>query len=482
MEFNKLTISQAHDLLTKGEVAVKDLVQASLKRIKGTSELNAFITVLEEQALAQAEELDELLSKQDVLPPLFGIPAGIKDVLMTQGIRTTAGSRILADYQGVYDATAVAKVRQQAVIVGKNNCDEFAMGASGEHSAFGPTKNPWDKGRVPGGSSSGSAAAVASGSVLFSLGTDTGGSIRQPAAFCGIVGLKPTYGLVSRFGLIAMASSFDVIGPLAKTIEDAAWVLSVIAGRDEKDATSVDSQGRYIAAVKKPLASLRIGLPKQYFTKGLDPEIAQIIKARVDQLAKEGLEVKEVDLPSLDYALAVYYIIVPAEVSSNLAKFDGLRYGRRFTEEVDDIIDYYLQARGTGFGPEAKRRILLGTFILSAGYIDKYYLQAQKVRTKIIADFERVFEEVDVLISPTTPTLPFKLGEKELDPLQMYLSDVYTVAVNIAGLPALSVPVGISQNLPVGMQIIGPRFSEEKILALGRMVEDLRGPWQLPTN
>ncbi len=477
------SIKQLNKLLKAKEVSVTELTQLSLQEIESSADLNAFITVNKDQALARARELDKKLLEGENINPLFGLPVGIKDTIMTEGIRTTAASQILSDYIGVYDATTVAKLKAAGVvIVGKNNCDEFAMGGSGEYSAFGPTFNPWDKERVPGGSSSGSAVAVAAGSIVFSLGSDTGGSIRQPAAFCGVVGLKPTYGLVSRYGLIAMASSFDVIGPFARTVEDAALVLSAIAGHDRHDATSLS--GSLFALDKiNPEKKFTIGIPVQYFSKGLASEIENAIRKMIDKLANAGHKVVEVSLPSLDYALAVYYVIVPAEVSSNLAKFDGLRYGRRFAGKVDDIIDYYIKARGEGLGEEAKRRILLGTFILSAGYIDKYYIQAQKARTKIKQDFDKIFQEVDLLIGPTTPTLPFAIGEKSNDPVQMYLSDVYTVAVNIAGLPALSVPIALSQNnLPIGMQIIGPALSEDKMLSLGRAIEALRGEWSFPIN
>ncbi len=477
------SIKQLNQLLKDKKISVVELVEDSLRLIESNSDLNAFITVNKDQALNQAKKLDEKISQGADIGPLFGLPVGIKDTLMTKGIRTTAASQILSDYVGVYDATAVAKLKEAGVvIVGKNNCDEFAMGGSGEYSAFGATLNPWNKTKVPGGSSSGSAAAVAAGDIVFSLGSDTGGSIRQPAAFCGVVGLKPTYGLVSRYGLIAMASSFDVIGPIARTVEDAAWILTAIAGPDKYDATSLSDNSFSLNKLDSD-KQFTIGVPRQYFTTGLDPEIENAVKQMIDKLADAGHKIIEVDLPSLDYALAVYYVIVPAEVSSNLAKFDGLRYGRRFTGEVEDIIDYYIKARGEGFGSEAKRRILLGTFILSSGYIDKYYLQAQKARTKIKHDFDSVFQQVDLLVGPTTPTLPFDLGEKSNDPVQMYLSDIYTVAVNIAGLPALSVPIGLSKDkLPMSMQIIGPAISEDKVLSLGMVIEALRGDWSLPLN
>ncbi len=477
------SIKQLNQLLKDKKISVVELVEDSLRLIESNSDLNAFITVNKDQALNQAKKLDEKISQGADIGPLFGLPVGIKDTLMTKGIRTTAASQILSDYVGVYDATAVAKLKEAGVvIVGKNNCDEFAMGGSGEYSAFGATLNPWNKTKVPGGSSSGSAAAVAAGDIVFSLGSDTGGSIRQPAAFCGVVGLKPTYGLVSRYGLIAMASSFDVIGPIARTVEDAAWILTAIAGPDKYDATSLSDNSFSLDKIDSD-KQFTIGVPRQYFTTGLDPEIENAVKQMIDKLADAGHKIIEVDLPSLDYALAVYYVIVPAEVSSNLAKFDGLRYGRRFTGEVEDIIDYYIKARGEGFGSEAKRRILLGTFILSSGYIDKYYLQAQKARTKIKHDFDKVFQQVDLLVGPTTPTLPFDLGEKSNDPVQMYLSDIYTVAVNIAGLPALSVPIGLSKDkLPMSMQIIGPAISEDKVLSLGMVIEALRGDWSLPLN
>lgn len=482
MNIQTETIFSWHDKLVKKEISAVEILTLYKKQIeKLDKEIQAFLTLDFEHALQQAKNIDEQIKQKQEISLLAGLPVGVKDVLMTKGLRTTAGSKILDKYQAVYDATVVSRLKNQGmVMIGKNNCDEFAMGSSTENSAFYPTKNPYDLTRVPGGSSGGSAAAVAASEVVYSLGTDTGGSIRQPAAFCGVVGLKPTYGLVSRYGLIAMASSLDCIGPFTKTVAESAAVLSIIAGHDANDATTQDKKVKnYHAELSANVKGLKVGLPQEYFIKGLDEKIKSIIMKLVRQLANQGAEIIDVSLPLTEYALPVYYIIMPAEVSSNLAKFDGLRFGSRGKEQKN-LFAYYAHTRGQGFGAEVRRRILIGTYVLSAGYVDDYYLQAQKVRTKIYQDFARVFSTVDVLLTPTTPTIPFKLGDKISDPLQMYLSDIYTVSANLAGLPGLSVPAGMVENLPVGVQLIGPRFSESTLFNIGLVIEELREPINPP--
>jgi aspartyl-tRNA(Asn)/glutamyl-tRNA(Gln) amidotransferase subunit A len=431
------------------------------------SSLNTFISLTEETALTQARAIDADLAAGRKLPPLAGVPQATKDVLATAGILTTAASKTLAGYVPPYTATAVEKINQAgAVMIGKANCDEFAMGASGENSAYGPTRNPWSLDHVPGGSSSGSAAAVASGVCSFALGTDTAGSVRVPAAFCNLVGLKPTYGRVSRHGLIALASSFDQVGIMTRTVTDCAVVLKSIAGHDPLDSTSADVPvDDYSARLNQPLPKLKIGLPKEYFAVGLDPEVDRVVHTAVKQLESLGCEVKEISLPHSTDALAVYYIIQPAEASSNLARYDGIRFGHR-SSRARSLKEVYLDSRELGFGPEVKRRIMLGTFVLSAGYYDAYYVMAQKVRTLIINDHMNAFEDVDCIVSPTTPTPAFKLGERFADPLTMYLADLLTVAANLAGLPSLTVPAGFVRGLPIGLQITGPQFKEGRILQL----------------
>lgn len=483
MNLNELTIKQARDGLSNRQFSCQELTKACLDKIRSIDDkLKAFITVSQASALDSARRIDKSIAQGRTGGYLFGVPVAIKDVLMTKGVRTTAASKILDKYIATYDATAVHKLKEQgAVLVGKNNCDEFAMGASTENSAYGPTYNPWDLTRVPGGSSGGSAVSVAVDEAIYALGTDTGGSVRQPAAFCGVVGLKPTYGRVSRYGLIAMASSLDCVGSFTKNVADAALVLAAIAGADSHDATTQARHGFSADNVfTNNLKGLKIGLPQEYFVSGLDAQIDKLIKQRVNELVKQGAEVMEVSLPSLVYALAVYYILVPAEVSSNLAKFDGLRYGSRPPVKSADLLEYYMSTRGAGFGPEARRRILIGTYVLSAGYVNEYYLKAQKVRTKIIEDFNKAFEKVDVLISPTTPTTAFRIGEKIDDPVSMYLADIYTGAVNLAGLPAVSVPAGLVDDLPVGLQVIGKPWDEATILNVAFWVEKLRGDWPKP--
>lgn len=473
MELNKLTILQAHQGLQKREFSATELTQACLEQIKKENKkINAFITVLEEEAIEQAQRIDEKIRREGIKNYLTGIPLAIKDNILIEDIRCTASSRILENYQATYDATVIKRLRENGVIfLGKTNLDEFAMGSSGENSAFGPTKNPYDLERVPGGSSSGSAAAVAANMCLGALGSDTGGSIRQPASFCGLVGLKPTYGRVSRFGLIAMASSLDQIGPLTKKVDETAIILSAIEGKDEFDSTSVNLDFKTELPKIIDLRNIKIGLPKEYFIKGLDKDIKEKIEEVIHLIEKEGGQIIEVSLPHTVDALACYYIIMPAEVSANLARYDGIKYG--YSSIGENLLDIYLESRTKGFGEEVKRRIMLGTYTLSAGYYEAYYLKAQKVRTLIKQDFVNVFKKVDCLITPTTPTTAFKIGEKINDPLKMYLSDVYTVPVNLAGLPALSLPIGLIDNLPVGMQIIGQWFDENKMLAVAKTVESL---------
>ena len=462
MDLCQLTIKQAQEGLSKKEFSSVELVSACFKRIKQIElKIKAFITVCEKEALEEAEKADKIISRQ----PLLGIPIAIKDNFSTKGIRTTAGSKVLANYFPVYDATVVSRLKKAgAIIIGKTNLDAWAHGSSGENSDFYPTKNPWDLTMVPGGSSSGSAAAVAAGMSLAATGSDTGGSIRLPASFCNLVGLKPTYGRVSRYGVVAMASSLDAIGHLTKTVEDSAFLLNVIAGQDGFDATMPKvKEANYVQNLDKGVKNLKIGLPKEYFQEGIDPQIKQKVLTAVKILEKLGVKATEISLPHTQYALATYYIICPAEISSNLARYDGIRFGndRR------------------SFGDEAKRRIMLGTYTLSAGYRKAYYLKSMQVRTLLKKDFDDAFKKVDIIITPVSPTLPWKLGEKIGDPLKMYLSDIFTVTANLAGLPALAVPCGFVNTerveLPVGMQIIGPQFSESLLFRVGYSYEQETG-------
>jgi aspartyl-tRNA(Asn)/glutamyl-tRNA(Gln) amidotransferase subunit A len=465
VESHQLTIHQAISRLAGGEITAVELTEAVLERISATDgDIRAYLALTADQALDQARAADEARAAGKG-GDLLGIPLAIKDVLCTEGVPTTAGSRILEGFIPPYDATVVRRLKEAgAVVVGKTNTDEFAMGSSTENSAYFTTRNPWDRRRVPGGSSGGSAAAVAADACLAALGTDTGGSVRQPAALCGVVGLKPTYGRVSRLGLIAFASSLDQIGVLTKDVADAALLLGAIAGHDPCDSTSVDMPvPDYRAALSGDVRGVHIGVPREYFTDGLQAEVEGAVRAAVDTLAALGAEVREVSLPHTQYALPVYYLIAPAEASANLARYDGVRYGLRAGSESLDAM--YKTTRGQGFGPEVKRRIMLGTYALSAGYYDAYYLKAQKARTLIKADFDRAFEEVDVILGPTTPTTAFRIGEKIEDPLQMYLSDVFTLSMNLAGICGLSLPCGSdAQGLPIGLQVTGPAFGEEQVL------------------
>ena len=459
----------AHELGARyrsGAATPSRVVGEYLDRIERLDpQVRAFLTVTRDEALGQAAEADARFKAGVPRGPLDGVPIALKDVLCTRGIRTTCGSRILEGFVPPYDATVVARLRAAgAVLLGKLNMDEFAMGSSTEHSAFFTTRNPWDLARVPGGSSGGAAAAVAADLAALSLGTDTGGSIRQPAAFCGVLGMKPTYGRVSRYGLIAFASSLDQIGPFARDAEDAALILQVIAGADPMDSTAVDVPvPEYRAALAQGIEGLRIGVPAEYFIDGMDPEVERAVREALATLEKLGARTEPVSLPHTEYGLAAYYVIAPAEASSNLARYDGVKYGLRISG-ARDLIDMYSKTRAAGFGTEVKRRVMLGTYALSAGYYDAYYGQAQKVRTLVRRDFEQAFERVDLLVAPTTPGVAFKMGEKE-DPLQMYLNDIFTIPVNLAGLPGVSIPGGFTQRgLPIGLQLIARAFDEATLL------------------
>ncbi len=475
MNLEDLTIKEIHQGLIKKEFSATDLCQAYLERIRQKEKsIQAFLTVNEDLALSEAKKVDEMIMSGKELPILAGVPCAIKDNILVEGLPSTAGSKMLKNYIAPYDATVVKKLKdQKAIILGKTNLDEFAMGSSTENSAFGPTRNPHDLSRVPGGSSGGSAAAVAANECVFTLGSDTGGSIRLPASFCGVVGLKPTYGAVSRYGLIAFASSLDQIGPITKTVEDARIVFKAIKGWDKMDSTSVNSKFKsQNAKLQFKIQNLKIGIPKEYFIKGIDPEVEKVIKAAIKKYEEMGAKIEEISLPHTEYALPAYYIINPSEASANLARYDGIKYG--FSEiqnpksKIKNLLEVYLKSREEGFGQEVRRRIMLGTYALSAGYYEAYYLRAQKVRTLIKNDFEKVFKEVGAILAPVSPFLPFKIGERIEDPLSMYLVDVYTVSVNLAGLPALSIPCGKVGGLPVGLQIIGKPFEEEKILEIGK--------------
>jgi aspartyl-tRNA(Asn)/glutamyl-tRNA(Gln) amidotransferase subunit A len=474
MELCDRTASELVRLLKKGEVTSREITESVFKRIdEKEGEINAFISLNRETALKQAGEADRRYRKKESLSPLDGIPVAIKDVLCTKGIRTTCGSSILRDYIPPYDATAVKRVlKSGAVLVGKTNMDEFAMGSSTENSAFGPTRNPVDPERVPGGSSGGSAAAVAAGEAVVSVGSDTGGSIRLPAAFCGVAGIKPTYGRVSRYGLVSYASSLDQVGAFARTVEDCATLLGIICHHDRKDSTSADIKTPdFRRSLKKGVEGLRIGFPKEYFVEGLDEGIKEKVLQAVSLLEKSGAHAVEITLPHAHYAISAYYLIATAEASSNLARYDGVKYGYRTNGEISDSAKMYEATRSEGFGKEVKRRIMLGTFVLSAGYYDAYYLKAQQARTLIKGDFDKAFEKVDCIVTPVSPCLPFKLGEKIIEPLQMYLVDVYTVSLNLSGLPGMSINCGFLNGLPVGMQIIGKAFDEEMVLRVAHAYE-----------
>jgi aspartyl-tRNA(Asn)/glutamyl-tRNA(Gln) amidotransferase subunit A len=478
-----LPISEASALLKQREISAVELTRSVLDRIaKVEPRVKAFTSVTEEAALAQAQSADRKIAAGEGRP-LTGIPMQIKDNIATRGLRTTCSSKMLQDFVPPYNATVMERLYGEgAVLVGKGNMDEFAMGSSTENSAFFPTKNPWDLQRVPGGSSGGPAAAVAADECLFSLGSDTGGSIRQPASFCNVVGLKPTYGLVSRYGLVAFASSLDQIGPLTKTVADAAHVLQAIAGPDPLDATSVPHDREdYTTAIGRDIRGKRIGVPREYL-EGMDEDVAEVVRRAIEKLAGLGAVIDwDVSLPSTKYALAVYYILAPSEASANLARYDGVKYGFS-APDAENMWDAMQKTRQHGFGPEVKRRIMLGTYALSTGYYDAYYLKAQKVRTLIRREFDEAFKKYDALITPTSPTVPFKLGEKSNDPVKMYLSDVDTIPVNIAGLPGLALPGGFLEGLPVGIQLIGPPFSEATLFSIGHAYEQAAGWHRLKPN
>ena len=471
-ELWRLTIHEARDGLARRDFSSVELTRSCLSHIEQVeSRVKAFVTVTGDVALAQAEQADRVLAAGEA-QPLTGIPLQMKDLICTKGIRTTCASRMLENYVPVYDATVAEKLGEQgAVLLGKGNMDEFAMGSSCENSAFFPTRNPWDLARVPGGSSGGAAAAVAAGETLFALGSDTGGSIRQPASLCGVVGLKPTYGRVSRYGLIAFASSLDQIGPVGKDVTDCALVLNAIAGYDAKDSTSLSvAAADFTAGLTGRLDNLRLGIPDEYFVAGMELGVQAAVRQAITELERLGASVEPVSLPTTEHALACYYIIAPSECSANLARYDGVKFGYSY-QDTADMWQAMESTRQRGFGPEVKRRIMLGTYALSAGYYDAYYLKAQQARTLIRQDFARVFERVDALVTPTSPVAAFPLGEKTADPVQMYLIDVCTLPINIAGLPALSVPCGFADGLPVGMQLIGPHLSEERLLGIAYAYE-----------
>ena len=478
MDFNSLTVASTVEAIRERQVTATTLAQDFYRKIESQDgEVHSYVTTSIERALSAAARIDALADKGDPLPPLAGAPVAIKDVMVTRGVRTTAGSKILQNYVPPYDCTAVARLEAAgAIVLGKTNCDEFAMGSSTDNSAYGPVRNPRDKTRVPGGSSGGSAAAVAAGLAVAALGSDTGGSIRQPASFCGVFGLMPTYGRVSRYGLIAFASSLDHIGPLTRSVKDAAMLLQVIAGRDPLDSTSADVPvPDYVAEIAKPVRRLKIGIPKEYFPEGMDAEVRKAVEDAVQLLAaKAGSEIVPISLPHTGYAIPTYYIVATAEASSNLARYDGVRYGYRSPASTT-LSEMYRRSRDEGFGAEVKRRIMLGTYALSAGYYDAYYLKAQKVRTLLARDFDEAFTKVDAIITPTSPTPAFKLGEKVDDPLSMYLADIFTVTADLVGVPGISIPCGNSrEGLPIGMQIMARHFEESTLFRLGHAYEHAR--------
>ena len=467
MNITELTVHELKEKIQKKELSSAEITKAFAERIKEKEEsLNAFLTVLTDDAIKQAEEMDKKIDKGEITSELAGIPIGIKDNICTKGIRTTCGSKMLENFISPYDATVMEKINSAGMInLGKLNMDEFAMGSSTENSAFQKTHNPWNLKKVPGGSSGGSATAVAANMVPWALGSDTGGSVRQPASLCGIVGLKPTYGLISRYGLVAYASSLDQIGTFTKDVEDCALLLNVIAGKDERDTNSVKTENKdYVKALKNNVKGLRIGVPKEYFGEGINPEVREAIEKAIMEYKELGAIVEECSIPIADYTLATYYIISCAEASSNLGRFDGIRYGYR-TPNYESLEDIFINSRTEGFGDEVKRRIILGTYVLSSGYYDAYYKKAQQVRTLIKNEFNKIFEKYDILITPTSPTVAFDIGEKSNNPMEMYMADICTVPINVAGVPAISIPCGVDKTgMPIGMQIIGKHFSEETIL------------------
>lgn len=467
MDITELTVHELQEKIKNGELTRKEILQAYINRIdEKEKEVQAFVTTLTEEAEKKEKEVHKKIESGEIEGDLAGIPIGIKDNICTKGIKTTCASKMLEDFISPYNATVMEKINDEnMILLGKLNMDEFAMGGSTEHSYFKKTRNPWDLNRVPGGSSGGSASAVAAGMVPWALGSDTGGSIRQPASFCGVVGLKPTYGLVSRYGLVAFASSLDQIGPITKDVKDSAILLNIIAGHDKKDTTSVNIEKKdYVKALKNDVKGLKIGVPKEFLAEGTQPEVKKKIEEAIQIYKELGAVVEEISLDVAKYSLATYYIIACAEASSNLGRFDGIRYGYR-AKDYKDLNELFVKSRSEGFGDEVKRRIILGTYVLSSGYYDAYYKKAQKVRSLVMNEFNKAFEKYDVLLTPTSPTVAFKIGEKTSNPLEMYLSDICTVSVNIAGLPGISIPCGVdSNNMPIGMQLIGNKFQEETIL------------------
>jgi aspartyl-tRNA(Asn)/glutamyl-tRNA(Gln) amidotransferase subunit A len=474
MELHQLTIHQLHDLLVKKKVSSREATEAFYRRIREVEgKIKAYLLLTEEEAFRQADQVDRKIAQGEEIGDIAGIPLGLKDILCTKGIQTTCASKILQGYIPFYDGTVIKKLKEKGtVFLGKLNMDEFAMGSSTENSGFQITHNPWDLERIPGGSSGGSAAAVAADECTAALGTDTGGSIRQPAACCGVVGLKPTYGRVSRYGLIAFASSLDQIGPITKDVEDCAHLLNAISGYDPCDSTSVNAEvPDYKQSLKRDIKGIRIGIPDEYFVEGMDPEVEKSVKEAVNSFKKWGAEIQRISLPHTEYAVAIYYIIATAEASSNLARYDGVKYGLR-SREYRDLMEMYTQTRTKGFGKEVKRRIILGTYVLSAGYYEAYYRKASQVRTLMIEDFDEAFRKVDVIVSPTAPTPAFRIGEKTENPLQMYLSDIHTIPVNLAGIPAISIPCGFThEGLPIGLQIMGKPFDEGMLLRVAYTFE-----------
>jgi aspartyl-tRNA(Asn)/glutamyl-tRNA(Gln) amidotransferase subunit A len=474
MDLTALTIHELHDQIKKREITSRQVTESVFHRIETVGpKIQAYTTLTRDKAMAQAEEADQSIRSGQTITPLTGIPLAMKDNLCTRGVRTTCSSKILENFTPPYDATVIAKLKDRGfVMTGKTNMDEFAMGSSTENSAFAVTKNPWALDRIPGGSSGGSAAAVAADLCIAALGSDTGGSIRQPAACCGVVGMKPTYGRVSRYGLVAFASSLDQIGPLTKDVTDCALMMNAIAGHDPLDSTSAEIACPDMRrALIKDVKGLRLGMPKEYFMEGIDAEVERAVKDAIRLLEKAGAVIKNIHLPHTSYAVATYYLLATAEASSNLARYDGVKYGYR-TKQAKDLLEMYMKTRSEGFGPEVKRRIMLGTYALSAGYYDAYYRKAQQVRTLIKDDFDAAWKEVDAILTPTTPTPAFKMGEKTQDPLQMYLSDIFTISVNLAGIPAISMPCGFTKTgLPIGLQILGRPFDEETVLRVAYTYE-----------
>ncbi|MCC6300157.1 MAG: Asp-tRNA(Asn)/Glu-tRNA(Gln) amidotransferase subunit GatA [Anaerolineales bacterium] len=476
MSLTNLTIREAHELLTSKKISSVELTQAILQRIHAVdSKVKSYVTVTDEVALQQAKQADERIAKNENVTPLTGIPFAMKDCISTRGVKTTCSSKILENYVPQYDATVTNKLSNAgAVLIGKTNMDEFGMGSSCENSAFFNTHNPWDLSRVPGGSSGGSAAAMSASLATFTIGEDTGGSVRMPAGFCNVTGIKPTYGRVSRYGLISLVSSFDCIGPMTRDAYDCATVLEHIAGHDPLDSTTYQLPiTSYTKDINKPVKGMKLGIPKEYFVAGMEAGVESSIQEAIRTYEKLGMEIHEVSLPHTKYGLPVYYLLLFAEASSNLARFDGARFGLSVSENAKDVIDIYLQTRRAGFGDEVKRRIMLGAYALSAGYYDAYYLKAQKVRTLLRRDFELALSSVDLLLAPTCPTTAFKLGEKTSDPLEMYLSDIYVVATNPAGVPALALPSGFSNNMPVGMQLIGKHLDEQTLFQVGHAYQQV---------